>query len=750
MRIDYKYILGLIAFFAVAITTGGQNLPTGTYIEDPNVKGIAYAKRATINPDGTYTIDLETFVTGEVTQTYESKPADIVLVLDVSGSMSDNMNNYAYREASVSRITGGNNWNYNSSPKSSGYYYKYNDKYYELLIGRTRQGGYSQNYYYYLLFTADRTYYINTSGNVVQQMPTDVTNSNTNLLNTSVKLYDRYVESTTTKIDALQKAVKSFIKEIDKNDRIDPETNVDRGTRLGNRIAILAFDGPANQYQLPATYANTIKLDTGWTELGEEDDNSTSNSVGYDSLIDNIENDLNPGAGTFVHIAMQEAQTLISNSSAEIKTVVMFTDGIPGTGSWNSSYSTQSADAAIKSANSIKGADGKNATVWSVGVFNLTGSDKTETDNYMSRVSSNYLGVEDRTSTATPVSSQYYIEVDDADALNTVLTKIAQTSGGSGNTDVSGGSSVTVDVVSSSFSVPKGFEDNPSAAVTVLVAPCNSIANIGGKDYLQFGEAKAPTAYGLPPVTPSINEATNKISTTGFDFSANWCGPDPTSTSAVHNYAYHGYKQIIRFVITVNEDAVGGPSVDTNDSESGIYLAGSDEPLVKFNKPTVKLPVNIWIQKDGLEGDDSAVITIYRFPFNPDYPSFDPSASGAIDPSTNKPVKWEHFTKIMITKDDKIFIKAEDGTFTKEVTGKKVSGLSPDYYYRLKEDAWAWTYTYQVNGSLYTVGEGAPENPFVFVNEPNPVKGAEARARNVFNEKTASSGSGDSGESGNR
>lgn len=55
-------------------------------------------KRATPNDDGTYTITLEAFATGEKITSAISKdvPTDIILVLDQSGSMADNMSVYNF------------------------------------------------------------------------------------------------------------------------------------------------------------------------------------------------------------------------------------------------------------------------------------------------------------------------------------------------------------------------------------------------------------------------------------------------------------------------------------------------------------------------------------------------------------------------------------------------------------------------------------------------------------------------------
>lgn len=48
---------------------------------------VTITKSVAANDDGTYQINMEAFVTNQITVEYSSKPADIVLVLDVSGSM---------------------------------------------------------------------------------------------------------------------------------------------------------------------------------------------------------------------------------------------------------------------------------------------------------------------------------------------------------------------------------------------------------------------------------------------------------------------------------------------------------------------------------------------------------------------------------------------------------------------------------------------------------------------------------------
>ena len=128
MKNIVKNIVAVLAFSVTAFTPGisafAQNLPEGVYLES---NGLAYRKTATLKPGTTdkYIIDLEAFVTGDVTTKITSTPADIVLVLDVSGSMNDPM--YSENKTwTVSEIGSGT------------HYWSYNNDLYEVVIYNNR------------------------------------------------------------------------------------------------------------------------------------------------------------------------------------------------------------------------------------------------------------------------------------------------------------------------------------------------------------------------------------------------------------------------------------------------------------------------------------------------------------------------------------------------------------------------------------------------------------------------------------
>lgn len=73
-------------------------LPATAYAENKPDSGMKISKTATANSDGSYTIKLEAFATGSQTTSTQTEdvPTDIILVLDQSGSMEDDIGQVQY------------------------------------------------------------------------------------------------------------------------------------------------------------------------------------------------------------------------------------------------------------------------------------------------------------------------------------------------------------------------------------------------------------------------------------------------------------------------------------------------------------------------------------------------------------------------------------------------------------------------------------------------------------------------------
>ncbi len=132
MKQIYRFIIASVAFSAAALISGpnldAQNLPEEVYLEED---GICFRKTATQNPDGkSYTIDLESFVKGAVHYVESADPSDIVLVLDVSGSMNNNITSYKYVEATTPTNVTYDNRYYNLESNQNQRYIKDENDYY--------------------------------------------------------------------------------------------------------------------------------------------------------------------------------------------------------------------------------------------------------------------------------------------------------------------------------------------------------------------------------------------------------------------------------------------------------------------------------------------------------------------------------------------------------------------------------------------------------------------------------------------
>ena len=121
-------------------TTGGdteRNTDVGT-----SSSGMEISKTATANDDGrTYTIQLEAYATGSkvITEVTEDVPTDIVLVLDQSGSMTEKMSMYSFREYTNKSNNDYYNRRHNGGNKNL--YYQLDDGSYVSVSVTVEQGG---------------------------------------------------------------------------------------------------------------------------------------------------------------------------------------------------------------------------------------------------------------------------------------------------------------------------------------------------------------------------------------------------------------------------------------------------------------------------------------------------------------------------------------------------------------------------------------------------------------------------------
>ena len=548
---------------------------------------------------------------------------------------------------------------------------------------------------------------------------------------------------------AMQNAVTDFIKTMqDKNQNVLEDSNG------GYRVAIIPYSS--------STYTNQ----NGCNALHDVDDYTATPqgaTVGGTLIYNGRTVWPSTGSGTMSGDAMELAKNLISaqntsgaytdkdgkENSKRSKIVILFTDGVPGSRGANASYwvtmynynnypddgydMTTEANQCISASSDI--ISDYNGVVYTVGLFTSTvtgnANQLSAVKTYMAYASSDYP---DETAMpqyrsgllASTYEGTYSIVVDNAGDLAGIFSSISSSVGG--NYSASSSSSVLVDIVTQSFNIPK---DTDLGTVKVFAVPCTQTSATAiidfddVKDTYQLETVTDPNNIPAGKVCLQVDSDTGEVTVTGFDYGANWCGWDGENNKA------HGKKLVMQIPITVNEEAVGGPAVETNADGSKLIIKDSEGNTIgsyDFIKPVLKIPVSIWIEKHGLVDDDSAVFTLARAPYHSGA-SYDDYVNGAYKNS------WENFTKVIVNEKNMQTVTV-DGVEHKVV---KISGLDPDYYYRIKEDAWAWGYPVQIGGVQYTIGDNL-QNPLQVYNTPDPdaPKHAEAVVRNVFTERTTS------------
>ena len=119
---------------------GGGNGSDRVHTESND--GVVVDKTVNYDEDGNYSLTLEAYVTNEVTKGSKTTPLDIVLVLDVSGSMAQNTTSYTYE------ATQETNWSYCDIDSwwADEYYYKVGESYYEVHAVWERKGSFPNRY----------------------------------------------------------------------------------------------------------------------------------------------------------------------------------------------------------------------------------------------------------------------------------------------------------------------------------------------------------------------------------------------------------------------------------------------------------------------------------------------------------------------------------------------------------------------------------------------------------------------------
>lgn len=510
-----------------------ENGHGGTVTKD----GLVMSKTIKKTGDSQFLLTLEAFATGTTTTTTTKDPVDIVLVLDVSGSMKESISDKYDHYETYSIDTDGT------------YYYKDNN-------GQYQQAYYCDGEYYSWgwkshhtpgWYTKDHQYLGQCQGK--SGMPLTPKTSSADTAGTQFYTYSKL-----TKMNALKTAVKGFVNSVNET---SPDSN----------IAIVKFGAEINDKT-----GNDFN-DSGWnyTQIVKEL-TPASNAAELNAEIDT----LRYGGYTPAHLGLQLANEIIQKdpNKNRQKVVVLFTDGEPNDYDHRTDgFTPAAANQAIANSKSIKAAG---ATVYTIGCFGTTPSDTSDTGKYMNYVSSNYPNATSMTSGGAKADpANYYKTVSSAADLNNIFQDISHTVGGT--TVKLTSTSVLRDVISDSFKLPSNYKDGDITAYSV---------DCMGKNGDTYTWANTPDAGKY---TVTVDPSDNKtINVTGFSYADNWVDQFGVKDSPSGGTS-HGKKLVVEIPIVPEQDAIG--SVKTNGDASGIYADSTvKDPVEKFPSPVVYIP----------------------------------------------------------------------------------------------------------------------------------------------------------------
>lgn len=497
-----------------------------TYKTHSETNGVVMDKTVTHVSGDTYKVTLEQYVKGSVTPG-KTTPIDVVLVLDVSGSMDEGFGqgDAAYVEE------------YNPEQNSNyTYYIKNANGLYTGVSWCSRCKA----------FTDGCTWFF---GHVAGNKYTPMTSAE-DTASDHVQFF-----SSNTKITALKSAVNSFIDVIAKDNPT-------------SKIAIVKFAGDKKDTVGNDTYKEG-RYTYNYTQIVQN--LTEANTDGAASLKAAV-NALTASGATAADYGLEKAIDVFGAAGQVPKdrnrVVIMFTDGEPN---HDNSFDGRVAKAAIDKAKTLKN-ESYGASVYTIGIFDgasvgeslPANNDNGRTNRYMHLVSSNYPEASSMTEIGNDgaVTNGFYKVASDASSLGNVFTQLGEAIGKpSINLD---STAVLTDNIAPNFNVPAD-----TTAVKVYTA-----------DY----DGKSKTFGDREDFTGDVKISGNAVTVSGFNYSANFVS-DTEHPGTTGNY---GKKLIVEFEITVDRTKTYGGTQPTN---AGANIKLGDDIVAFVENPKVPVAI---------------------------------------------------------------------------------------------------------------------------------------------------------------
>lgn len=542
--------IGLALTMAIGLLyTSGTVNAEGSNESNWPIKTDALETNKTVEYDNTtqkYKIRLESYATGEVT-TGERTPADIVLALDMSGSM----NNYTDGSKSDSGKYIYNKIYADSLSKLNTYYVKDGRDYKEVSWSEPNN---SWGYWYGRYWIKETPKSYDNDGNT--------------------QFYSR--EEKDKRIDALKEAVNAFIDNI---------ANSNENVENKDRISIVKYAGQRSDW------TGNIIDDEYFFGNGYQKTNRTQivkeltsvDSTGVSSLKSLI-SQLEPAGQTRTDYGLEKAKDAVNISDdGRAKYIILFTDGEPST------FSDWSNDVAKKAISEAKSLKEDNVKIFTINVMNNAdpssdpnNPNTSKMDKFMHAVSSNYpnattseygfnisFGIGNK-------NAGYYLVASDKKSLIDAFERIGESIGQSKiQLDEK---AILADYISDSFKLP----------VADMAGNYNDI-KVFTANYVDKDEWSDD--YPLTGYTVHVNEQTRAITVSGFNYSDNYVlDNDPNNDNKPS-----GKKLIVEIYVDPIDGFIGGNGVEANTKKAGVYqnsvALNNNNPVENFDLPTIDVPI---------------------------------------------------------------------------------------------------------------------------------------------------------------
>lgn len=649
-----KFLALIFAVLLVVSSIPMVHAADGNALPKVSADGVVLNKSAELKADGTVDITIEAYTKGQVTQTSTVSPTDIILVLDVSGSMDDAFGSTAVvtytpvlgeRREWTTLIGGhidwlyglhGNRTYYIEDPGNPGQYVAVVPDESQVQTRRPTvvtytEEGYDDNLYSCFVIAGD------TSGKrYYPQMSSEYSLITPALSNSEVVQFYTSTSSTPTRMDEMQRAVNTFI---------DQAVASSATASAPHRISVVKFASPLYKTQRGTTStitnvaqsvvgddfsdgANCTQVVFGLTDATAA--NQTTMKTAFSSLSEGGATSVDYGLALAEHVL--ESRTQHAGRQA---VVIVFTDGTP---THNNGFQLGVANSAVAYAEEIK--DG-GYPIYTVSVYpgaepgldplsnygntgktyiqyynDLTGNLSNNSgfideasDIFMHAISSNYPDVKADTTTAYDITlgdrasgSDYYKSATDAASLQNIFSGIMSTIG---HPTVQLGATAAVhDTIAPHFDI-SGIGGTPQ--ITLRVVPkaeggwdswdtANTVVNPAGVNFVVNGRDLEITGFDFDAYYATTTVRPSDLD----DFNKNGCGAKLVVTiNVTPDYAEIDKLGDAASVLKTNADT---------DTADGLYIKDSTGKVIVSAASPSLVPNKVIYTVDG-----NTVATYYRF-----------------------------------------------------------------------------------------------------------------------------------------